>query len=65
MSNEKNRNVAQCDTRLRPARGIARKPLERGREVEVIALEIADDLDPGGDPYNHTGSHCVVKIRED
>ncbi len=31
------------------------------RDVEVVSLEIADD-DFGGDPYNHTGSHCVLEI---
>ena len=30
-------------------------------DVEVVSLEIADD-DFGGDPYNHTGTHCVLKI---
>lgn len=33
------------------------------REVEVMSFEIADD-DLGGDPYNHTGTHCVLKIDE-
>ena len=31
------------------------------RDVEVVSLQIADD-DFGGDPYNHTGTHCVLKI---
>ena len=34
------------------------------RSVDVVSLEIADD-DLGGDPYNHTGSHCVLKIDDD
>ena len=34
------------------------------RDVEVVSLEIADD-DFGGDPYNHTGTHCVLKIDDD
>ena len=34
------------------------------RDVEIMSLEIADD-DFGGDPYNHTGSHCVLKIDDD
>ena len=33
------------------------------RDVEVVSLEIEDD-DFGGDPYNHTGTHCVLKIDE-
>lgn len=32
-------------------------------DVEVVSLEIADD-DFGADPYNHTGTHCVLKIDE-
>ena len=32
-------------------------------DVEIVSFEIADD-DFGGDPYNHTGSHCVLKIDE-
>ncbi len=32
-------------------------------DVELMSLEIADD-DFGGDPYNHTGTHCVLKIDE-
>ena len=34
------------------------------RDVEIVSLEIADD-DFGGDPYNHTGTHCVLKIDDD
>ena len=33
------------------------------RDIEVVSLELADD-DFGGDPYNHTGTHCVLKIDE-
>jgi len=33
------------------------------RDVEVVSLEIIDD-DLGGDPYNRTGTHCVLKIDE-
>lgn len=28
---------------------------------DVDGLAIADDLDIGGDPYNSTGQHCIVK----
>ncbi len=34
------------------------------RDVEVVSLEIADD-NFGGDPYNRTGTHCVLKIDDD
>lgn len=32
---------------------------------EVVSLEIDENDDFGSDPYNRTGSHCVLKIRED
>ncbi len=28
---------------------------------DVDGLAIADDFDIGGDPYNSTGQHCIVK----
>jgi len=28
---------------------------------DVAGLAIADDLDVGGDPYNCTGQHCIIK----
>lgn len=65
MSNEKNMSTERRKARLRPARGLVRGSTEPSQNVEVIALEIDDDFDLGGDPYNHTGSHCVVKLRDD
>ncbi len=35
------------------------------KEVKVIALSIDENDDFGGDPYNHTGSHCVLDFDED
>ena len=37
----------------------ARKPLK------VLAFEIDDNDDLGGDPYNHTGSFCVPEFDGD
>lgn len=65
MSNEKNSNPEQYATRLRPAQDPARNATKPRQDVEVIALEIDEDFDIGGDPYNRTGSHCVIKIREE
>ena len=28
---------------------------------DVDGLAIADDFDIGGDPYNSTGAHCIIK----
>lgn len=65
MSNERNISARERETRLRSAQRPARKSIEPKPDVEVIALEIDEDLDLGGDPYNRTGSHCVVEIRKD
>ena len=65
MSDEKNMRTGQPETRLRPARRLNRKPFESKQDVEVISLEIDEDFDLGGDPYNRTGTHCVIEIRKD
>ena len=31
--------------------------------IEVSDLAIADDLNTGGDPYNSTGQHVIIKSR--
>ena len=28
---------------------------------DVDGLAIADEIDTGGDPYNCTGQHCIIK----
>ncbi len=38
--------------------------LTRVGEVEINALTIDETLEGGGDPYNSTGKHCIVKIKE-
>ena len=67
MSNEKSTNRTVRKTPVMPAvagkdrlAGERREP----KEIEVVGLEIADD-NFGGDPYNHTGTHCVLKIDDD
>lgn len=35
------------------------------KDVKVIALSIDENDDFGGDPYNHTGSHCVLEFTDD
>lgn len=32
---------------------------------EVVNLELDENDDFGSDPYNHTGSHCVLKFDDD
>jgi len=36
----------------------------RGQGIEILALNIANEFDAGGDPYNRTGSFCIVKNRD-
>ena len=38
--------------------------LTRVGEVEINSLTIDESLDGGGDPYNSTGKHCILKIKE-
>lgn len=45
-----------------PADSSAQRVLQ---QVEIKSLEIADDYDGGGDPYNRTGQFCVVKLNKD
>ncbi|MDH5455714.1 MAG: hypothetical protein OEY37_06550 [Gammaproteobacteria bacterium] len=33
-------------------------------QPELLKLEIDENDDFGGDPYNRTGSHCILKIDE-
>lgn len=35
------------------------------KQVKVISLSLDENDDFGGDPYNHTGSHCVLKFADD
>ena len=32
-----------------------------GPDVLKQVVMVADDLDNGGDPYNCTGQHCIIK----
>jgi hypothetical protein len=29
--------------------------------IDVSDLAVADDVNPGGDPYNSTGQHVIIK----
>ena len=35
----------------------------RSGVVDANGLAIADDYDNGGDPYNSTGQHVIVKLK--
>jgi hypothetical protein len=38
--------------------------LTRVGQIEISSLTIDESMDGGGDPYNSTGKHCVLKIKE-
>ena len=66
MSNEKTtiRNPSKLPT-LPTVRSFGTVPGAKPQAPEVIKLEIDENDDFGSDPYNCTGSHCVLKIRDD
>ena len=64
MSNEKRLANAPTEVPVTRAANIdatlpgARKP------AAVVAFQIDENDDPGGDPYNHTGSFCVPEFND-
>jgi len=65
MSKQKSTFSDARKLRVTPAvRGNGIVAGSKAPEPEVVALEI-DDSDYGGDPYNHTGSFCVLKFSQD
>lgn len=67
MSNEKNTTdrtpaeAAKADLAHDADAHVESKPIVKPK---VVALAIDEDFESGGDPYNHTGSHYVAKIRD-
>lgn len=56
------------DKQSRPTLATLDAMNKRTRVVDVDAandpeLSVADDLDLGGDPYNSTGRHVIIKSR--
>lgn len=37
----------------------------RSRLADANTLAIADDYDNGGDPYNSTGQHVIIKLKKE
>ena len=35
------------------------------RLIGAVDLSISEDCDPGGDPYNSTGQHVIIKLKTD
>lgn len=66
MSNEKTTISNAIGTPVRPAvRGYGAVAGEKPPVPEVVTLEIDENDDFGSDPYNRTGSHCVLKLGND
>lgn len=68
MSNENsatNNAVAAPAPPAVSGRGTVAGLKKRAGSIDAVALEIDENADFGGDPYNHTGSHCVLKFGED
>lgn len=65
MSNDKMTNSKPEKSRVRPAvRGYGVVAGAKPPAPDVVNLEI-DESDSGSDPYNHTGSHCVLDFVDD
>ena len=47
---------------VRSSNADAKKPR---KDIKVVSLEIDENDDPGGDPYNHTGSFCLPKFKDE
>jgi len=65
MSKQKITNSGAATTPVVP--GVQNRNIvesAKAPEPRVAALEL-DDSDFGGDPYNHTGSFCVLKFDKD
>ena len=68
MSIEKNSLSDEAAKRTGQETGAEQKDASQaglGQGIEILSLKIADDFDAGGDPYNRTGSFCVIKNRDD
>jgi hypothetical protein len=46
-------------------RGYATVAVAKPPAPEIVNLEIDENDDFGSDPYNRTGSHCVLKLGDD
>ena len=63
MSNEKITNRTASND---PVSGIRTKTVDAktpAKDVKVVSLEIDENDDYGGDPYNHTGSFLRAGVR--
>lgn len=67
MSIEKNTPGEESATSIGSETGIEPNDASqagRGQGIEILALNTSDEFDAGSDPYNRTGSFCIVKNRD-
>jgi len=64
MSNEKMTTDVEPEVPVLRGHGTFADTAKPAKDIKVVSLEIDDD-DFGGDPYNRTGSHCVIKTFDD
>ena len=62
MTNEKTTVDSMPATPAVRGQASVAESLRPAKDVKVISLSIDENDDFGGDPYNHTGSHCVLEF---
>ena len=40
-------------------------PAAKRKSVEILELSLEEEPNMGSDPYNNTGEHIILKLRED
>ena len=66
MSNERSTTKDAWKTPFNPVPGDEDVLAKAERKaVKVVSLSIDEDDDPGGDPYNRTGSHAIPDFGQD
>jgi len=62
MTNEKTALDSALVTPAVRGQATVAESSKSAKDVKVISLSIDENDDFGGDPYNHTGSHCVLEF---
>ena len=62
MTNQKTTDDSAPITPAVHGQATVAKSSKPAKAVKVVSLSIDENDDFGGDPYNHTGSHCALEI---
>jgi hypothetical protein len=65
MSNEKGFITESLPDVTANARRVGAALPRARQQAAMVALEVDTNDDPGGDPYNYTGSFCVPEFSDD